>query len=238
MAKAPSRPLPLPPAAGLLGPGPPRPWAGERRCGPRELRAARPWAGGVGLGGPDLELGGAAHWRSAAGGTEELQSAWRAARRSFNQRGGQEREAAAVGGDERAPAGGERRDAAAADVEVVAVEAAGRGPGADPAAAGGREEEAPGDGQRVHVAVEAVQRGEAVVDGDAAARGGHDSPSPVRPWPWGRQAARRSRGPEWPAEASTAFASPTVGETKKMHSFNYYSRKAIPICLSDLQFCC
>src|SRR6185312_4137432 len=129
----------------------------------------------------------------------------------------------------------------------------GRGPGADPAAVGGREEEAPGDGQRVHVAVEAVQRGEAVVDGDVAARGGHDSPSPVRLWPWGRQAARRSRGPEWPAGSRGARGAEDpngrrkrrlhlplqlLERLKKMHSFNYYSRKAIPICLSDLQFCC
>lgn len=72
---------------------------------------------------------------------------------------------AAVGGDQCPAAGCQRRDAAAADVEVAAVEAARRGPGPNAAAVGGREEDAALHGQRVHVALEAVQRRQAVVDG-------------------------------------------------------------------------
>jgi hypothetical protein len=77
---------------------------------------------------------------------------------------------AAVGRDERVPARGERLDAAAAHVEAAAVAALGRRPRADPAAVGGSEQDAPGDGQRVHVALQAVQRGEAVVDGAGRGR--------------------------------------------------------------------
>jgi hypothetical protein len=100
---------------------------------------------------------------------------------------------AAVGGHQRAAAGRQGRHAPAPHVQVPAVEAARRGPGAHAAAVGRREEHAAGHGQRVHVAIQAVQCRQAMVDGGGRRR--REPHAPVeRRLPPGRAPSSSSHG--------------------------------------------